>query len=297
MSKIKTVQTALLKPLDLLRSRLSTKEGDLEVHSYQFLINPYQPKEIQTPANFERGVINTPNGKINYYQTGRGPTVVFVHGWGGGSYQFFSLMRGLKEIGFTALAFDHLPHKMATKRPATLKQMVTSTDAVLQFVRENHSAGLNAVVAHDIGCMIIASSKSGMLSGLPLLLIAPVFNFKLYFLKRVQQLNIRPEKMKQYAACFAADYGTAYSSLELAKNLEKFSDDSVIAHDRNDEFSSIGDSEKFCAEFPLTKLVATSKWGHDRIINSESIWHELKSLLNYEDTTVNFSNIVRDQNS
>jgi hypothetical protein len=297
MSKIKISRSSLLKPLDLLRSRFSSKDGDRRIDSYQFLLNPHQPKEIKLPDYFEKGVIDTPNGKVNYYQSGKGPTIVFVHGWGGGAHQFFSLMRGLKECGFTALAFDHLVQKPGTNRPATIKQMITTTEAVLQYVKNKHLDGLIAVVTHDIGSMIIAGCKPVLIKGLPIFLLAPVFNFKLYFLKRIQHLKIRPDKLKHYAATFSANFDKEYGDLVLAKNLEKYSDDTVIAHDKNDELSPISDTVKFCAKFPLTKLVVTTKWGHDRIINSESVWHELKSLLNYEDTTVNFSKIVRDQNS
>jgi esterase/lipase len=298
MSKIKkNSRPSLLKPLDLIRERFSTKKSQVKIDSYQFLLNPLQKKDIKIPDNFKTGVIDSPNGKVNYYQTGRGPTIVFVHGWGGGAYQFISLMRGLRECGFTALAFDHLGHNPSTKRPATIKQMIATTDAVLQYVKKKHLDGLNAVVAHDIGCMITASAKPELIKDLPLFLIAPVFNFKLYFLKQIQQLQIRPAKLQQYARDFSANYDREYAEFELAKNLQHYSDDAVIAHDKNDELSPISDVVKFCAKFPLTKLLVTNKWGHERIINSETIWHELKSVLNYEDTTVNFSNIVRDQNS
>ena len=298
MTKSKTERTSsLLKPLDLIRNRFSSRNSTQGVDSYHFLLDPFQAKEVNTPAGFERGIINTPNGKVNYYQTGKGPTIVFVHGWGGGSYQFFALMRGLKECGFTAVAFDHLPHGTVAQRPATLKQMINTTDAVLQFVRDKHLDGLLAVVAHDIGCMILSNSKNVLIDGLPLFMIAPVFDFKSYFIKRMQRLKLRSERLNHHISSFSADYEKNYSSLELARNLKQYSDDTVIAHDKNDEWSAISDTVKFCAKHPLTKLVVTQKWGHERIINAESVWHELKSMINYEDTTVNFSNIVRDQNS
>jgi hypothetical protein len=36
----------------------------------------------------------------------------------------------------------------------------------------------------------------------------------------------------------------------------------------------------------------TKKLDHNRIINSESVWQELKSTVNYDDTTINFSEVV-----
>jgi hypothetical protein len=297
MSNSNKTLSSLLKPLGRIKSRFAAKDSLKNVDSYQFLLNPHQAKEFKLPANFEKGVIDTPNGKVSFYQTGKGPTIVFVHGWGGGAYQFFSLMRGLKECGFTALAFDHLNHKPDSKRPATIKQMVITTETVLQYVRHNHLDGLTATVAHDMGCMIIAAARPTLINELPLFMIAPVFNFRLFFLKRIQGLKMHPDQLKRHAATFSANYEKAYGEFELGKNLANYADDAVIAHDKMDEFSAVSDTVKFCAKHPLTKLVVTEKWGHDRIINSETVWHELKSLLNYEDTTVNFSNIVRDQNS
>jgi pimeloyl-ACP methyl ester carboxylesterase len=297
MSKInKTIRPSLLKPLDLIREHFSTKSGAVKIDSYKFLLNPYQPKEGNLPDGFKKGVINTSNGKVNYYQIGQGPTIVFVHGCGGGAYQFFSLMRGLKECGFTALAFDHLGHNLKSKRPATFKQMITTTNTVLQFVKGKHLDGLNAVVAHDIGAMITASAKPELIKHLPLFLIAPVFDFKSYFLKRIQQLKIRPAKLNQYSSEFSSEYERDYGEFELAKTLPEYSDDTVIVHDKTDDLADISGPVKFSVKCPLTKLVVTNNWGHDRVINSESVWHELKSVLNYEDTTINFSNIVRDQN-
>lgn len=296
MSNTKTTRHSLLKPLDMIRDRFASKSGEVTIDSYQFLLNPQQSKEFSLPENFVKGVIDTPNGKVNYYQTGKGPTVVFVHGWGGGAYQFFSLMRGLRECGYTALAFDHLGHNPKPKRPATFKQMINTTDIVLQFVKEKHLDGLNAVVAHDIGCMVIAAAKPNLIKQLPLFLIAPVFNFRDYFLRRIQQLRLRPAKLEHYTNSFCADYDRVYGEFELAKNLQHYCDDTVIAHDKADDLADISGPVKFSVKCPLTKLVITNKWGHDRVINAESVWHELKSILNYEDTTVNFSRIVRDQN-
>jgi hypothetical protein len=41
--------------------------------------------------------------------------------------------------------------------------------------------------------------------------------------------------------------------------------------------------------YPLTKLLIAKNTEHVRIINSETVWQELKSHLNYDDTTVNFT--------
>ena len=120
-------------------------------------------------------------------------------------------------------------------------------------------------------------------------LISPIFDYELYFLKKLIKLNLHPDLLKQYANRFSKTYQREYRKLELARNLDKYSDISVIAHDESDSDSAIGDSVKFCAKYPLTKLLVTKQCDHVLIINSESVWQKLKSHLNYDDTSVNFT--------
>ncbi len=292
MSKFSTGNISLFNKLSLLWNRLIPGWAERKISSQLFLFNTQKKKLNKTPKGFKQDMVKTPDGDINIYQIGRGPTVVFVHGWGGGSYQFLSLMRGLKACGFTALAFDHLGHENSENKPATIQQLIKTTNFILNLVKKNYREGLYAVVGHDIGCMVITSAKPALIKDLPLFLISPIFNYKLHFLRKLSKLNLHPEILKQYASQFVGNYEKEYARLELARNLEKYSDVSVIAHDTSDTISPVSDSIKFCTKFPITKLLVTKELDHDRVISSESVWQELKSHLNYEDTTINFSKIV-----
>ena len=95
--------------------------------------------------------------------------------------------------------------------------------------------------------------------------------------------------LKQYAARFGKIYKKEYESMELGRHLGKYADFAVIAHDESDKETAVRDSMKFCKDNPLTRILITRQYDHNLIINSESVWQELKSTLNYEDTTINFS--------
>ena len=245
-------------------------------------------KPTRLPRGFDQFVIKSRDGDIQAYQTGNGPTVVFVHGWGGTANQFFPLMRGLALCGFSSLTFDQLGHGLSDKRPATLLQSIATTNHVLHSVQKS-ADGLCAIVGHSTGCIAIASSRPALLKDRPLFLISPIFNYKLYFLKRLVKLKLPANLVKQYANSFAKTYRSEYQKLELTRNLARYGDYTVIAHDESDAESAISDSEQFCARYPLTKLLVTKNADHVRIINSETVWQELKSHLNYDDTTVNFT--------
>lgn len=221
--------------------------------------------------------------------------VIFVHGWGGTASQFFPLMRGLSQCGFSALAFDHLGHGQSDEKPATLQQSIFTLNHILQQIKQDSGEGLSAVVGHSTGCIAIASADQTLIKNRPLFLISPVFNYKLFFLHKLAQLDLHTDLIKQYASHFSKAYQHDYGRFELARNLEKYSDVTVIAHDHSDPESPVSDSIKFCNSHPLTKLLLTREYGHFRILHSESVWHELKSVLNYEDTTINFAHKILDK--
>jgi hypothetical protein len=96
-------------------------------------------------------------------------------------------------------------------------------------------------------------------------------------------------KIKKYAADFVKGYEARYGKLSLARQLPKSANMTVIVHDRTDSQSPVAYSEAFCTRYPLTKLLITKGRGHNRVISAEPLWQELKSHLNYEDTTINFA--------
>jgi len=292
MQAIQTGQTNLISKLGLLWSKIAPQWAQRSIDSQLFLHNNEKRKQLRLPRGVEQKVVNTPDGAINLYQIGKGPAIVLVHGWGGGAYQFFSLMRGLKECGFTAISFDHLGHEASESKPATLHQLISTTDYILNRVKNSHDEGLYSVVAHGLGCMVVANAKPALIDQLPLFFIAPIFNYKLYFLRKLSGLKLHQNLLKQYAANFVKNYDKEFARLELANKLKKYSDDLVIVHDRDDNISPIADSVKFTQKFPLARLISTREYGHNRVISSETVWHELKSHINYDDTTINFHNIV-----
>jgi esterase/lipase len=285
--KSKRLSSFLSRNKARLMGKLGPDKAASQIDSMLFMPTAADKKAVRLPRGFEQFVLSTNDGKLQAYQAGKGPTVVFVHGWGGGAHQFFPLMRGLAHIGFSSLAFDHLGHGLSDRKPGTLHQSIRSCNDVFEQVRKS-SDGLCALVGHSTGCISIANSRAPILKDVPLLLIAPVFNYKRYYLKRLVQLGLPADMIKQYAAGFSSTYRSEYQQLELARKLAPYRDVTAIAHDESDSESAVADSVAFCKCYPLTRLIVTKDTDHVRIVGSESVWQELKSLINYDDTTTNF---------
>ena len=277
-----------------LLSRLAPGLSNQQIDSMLFSPDTVERKPIRLPRGFEQFVIKTGDGNLQAYRAGRGPTVVFIHGWGGGAYQFFPLMRGLARCGFSTLAFDHLGHGLSDAKPTTLHQSIDSCNVVLEQVKKSDD-GLVAAVGHATGCIAIANARPPLVRDLPLFLIAPVFNYKLFLLRRLVGLQLPADVVRQYTSRFSRNYRQAYQRHELARKLPPYADYTVIAHDESDSEAAAADSIRFCQRYPLTRLLLTREADHRRVISSESVWQELKTHLNYEDTTINFVTEVIDK--
>lgn len=142
-----------------------------------------------------------------------------------------------------------------------------------------------AIFGHGMGCMAIANAKEKLVKDVALLMISPIFSFRKYFTRQINKLTLHPELTRKYLAKFEQSYLKDLDKMELEQKLTAYTMDTVIVHDKADEESSYIDSAKFCASNPLTKLQVTRGYGHYRIINSESLWQQVKFILNYEDIT------------
>jgi len=286
--KNKHLFTDIPDKLESLFSRVSSSVKSPGSNGSLLIPRKSDAKSSRVPKGIEQFGIKTQEGDVHAYKTGRGPLVLLVHGWGGGAYQFFPLMLGLAQCGFMALSFDHLGHGQSEKKAATLRQFILTTNHVLDFARRNSSEGLYAIIAHSTGCLAVANAMEKLIKDKPLFLISPVFNYPHHYSDILKRLNLGSKQQLNYFNEFKKSYKNQYQKYELAAKLEKYADVTVIAHDKHDAVNPVQDSIKFCASHPLTRLLVTSDYDHLRIINSESVWQELKSHLNYEDTSINF---------
>ena len=284
-----SLQSYLTKKTGTLINRVLPSWSNSQIDGRLFIPNAQNARKTRLPRGFNQITIKTDDGNVQAYQTGKGPTVLFVHGWGGNAQQFFPLMRGLAQCGFNAIAYDQLGHGMSDRKPGTLQQMISTLNQILSHIRRNPNEGLSSIVGHSTGCIAIANARPALVNDAGLFLISPVFNFKLFFLKKLIKLDLHSNLVKQYANRFGKEYRGKYGKLELARNLERYGDVSVIVHDESDRDSAVADSVKFCTRFPLTKLLVTRNFDHERVINCESVWQELKSHLNYDDTSIHFT--------
>lgn len=278
---------SMAKATSLAFHKVAPNWASKKVEDLLLLPKSKKVDKARIPHGIHLFQIDTPQGAVQAYQLGQGPTVLLVHGWGGGASTFFPLMRGLSQCGFKALAFDHLGHGHSESNQASLLHFISSTNAVLNHVRRRSTDGLAAVVSHSMGCIAAANCDAKFIRDIPLMLISPIYDFKAYITRQVNLLGLHPRVCKQYLDRLEQNRELDLDKIDIRKKLIPYASDIVIVHDKTDEESHYLDSVKLASAHPLMKLLLTKGQGHDLVINSESLWQQLKSHLNYEDITAN----------
>ncbi|WP_434361722.1 alpha/beta hydrolase [Parasalinivibrio latis] len=224
------------------------------------------------PAGLIKKTINTSEGELMTYQIGNGPMWLLSHGWSGSSSQFYPLMEHIANAGFTALAYDQPAHGESEGTHSSLPSFVTALNDLLgQF---DHIEGL---VTHSMAGAGALESTHPSLSGKPVLLIAPVLNYRdnLYGTVRASGYSMRlfDEVVKEVED----KYSYPIFSIDPFEKLKSRRSKVVIVHDRHDRFANFGPSME-AAGWDHVHLVATEGLGHGRIMKSQALFDAFDML-------------------
>ena len=84
---------SIAKKISLFSNKLAPNWAYRKVEDLFLTPNGRKIIKNKIPHGIKPFQIDTKKGALQGYQLGRGPTVILVHGWSGGAYQFFPLMR------------------------------------------------------------------------------------------------------------------------------------------------------------------------------------------------------------
>lgn len=200
------------------------------------------------------------------YALGEGPVWLLGHGWSGSASQFYPLMEKIAAAGYTALAFDNPAHGQSEGQHGHLPGFVKGLEAVIdQEVDE-----LAGVVAHSMGCTMMLESKHPKLTGKPMLLIAPVLNYKenLYRVVDVSGFSLR--LFRDVVGEIEQQYQYPIDTVDSHARLSEHQGNVLIVHDKQDRFAQIEQSRQASA-LSHVDVIETEGLGHSRILKSQAV--------------------------
>lgn len=155
--------------------------GLAERHATRLFFTPQ--RRVRRPPGVIAGVapeafrVRTGGDTLRAWRYGRGPAVVFVHGWGGSAHDWPALAARVIEGGYAAVLADFPAHGLATGRRTNLLRMERALHALandLAFSGHHRFEPLEAVVAHSFGGAATALALRDGLLARSVVMLAPV---------------------------------------------------------------------------------------------------------------------------
>ena len=260
----RAISTLLVKGLPRLSLSLSAK----------LLLTPHKRKLPESlPQGMEKVSFDSQVGQLQGYKMGQGPVVLLVHGWSGAASQFFELMQYIASQGYCAVSYDQPAHGLSEGKQSNLPMFILALEAVKAQL-EQASAPV-AVVSHSMGGVAVANVFE---ADMPLLMIAPVFEFKAAMQRKVNQAGLHPALLNNLLNKVSGRFGMVFEELEAAQHMGKFTSDLHIVHDTQDPLAQFESTLDVFRSHQHINLVSTSGQGHSRIINAQEVKDSFQSL-------------------
>lgn len=203
----------------------------------------------------------------SYLWQGGGPTVVLVHGWGGGSGDLAAFIAPLRDAGRRVVALDLPAHGRSPGRRLNLAQ---AAEAVEMCLRREPS--VEAVIAHSFGvpATVLAAGK-----GAPLpraVLISGPVSMEPYLQHFEQVLRLTPgirSEIRARVRRVLTEGGI--ETMELSVVAPRLPGRALVVHDRGDREVPFLSAQALQRAWPRAELLVTEGLGHRRLLADPAV--------------------------
>lgn len=206
--------------------------------------------------------------RIQGWQWGRGPGILFVHGWNSSGIQFGPFFKTLLDNGYRILTYDAPAHGESQGWQTNFFEMA---DAVTAIFDQAEGADIKGVVAHSLGAGAVINHLAGHKTDIEAVLIAPAFQpgklLRQAFCRHGIPLTVSEKLIRDI------ERHSGYSLLRHSPHLlaRRITSRVLVIHDRDDLTTPYADTHKVSEECNQMVLHTTTGLGHKRLLKDPEI--------------------------
>lgn len=205
---------------------------------------------------------------VQGWEWGRGPAVLFVHGWNGRAANFAPFFHPLLEAGFSVTAFDAPAHGLSQGRTSSYFQF---TDALRSLMRTGSGLRLHGLVGHSVGAAAVVGALSREPTNARTVLISPALDLPAILSGAFDGFGIPSEVLRGVIATFEQRYGYALDRDNPMRLLPALGKRVLIVHDRSDRTTPYINSRRVAEQQGSVRLHTTEGLGHKRILADPAV--------------------------
>src|SRR6266704_5735437 len=213
---------------------------------------------------------------------GRGPLVVFVHGWSGRAAQMAPLALHVANLGFRSVAIDVTGHGDSPKRHTRWDYFFRDIAVLSQLLHEE----VYAYVGHSAGAlsMMAARALTGIHAQRYACICAPAFPFQpINVIQR--KLNPKESVLEHYKKYIAGQFETTWEELQAGCSYANAGSDMLLFYDETDRFVSHSEGDRIQTLCPGAQVVKTRAYSHQQILAAPELAQTLGAFLQKESAT------------
>jgi pimeloyl-ACP methyl ester carboxylesterase len=269
--KSTTVRIPFAAPLRVAFRALSAAAPPLAVRLAGRLFSTpprHRTSEIEQGAlaRASAGRVESGGTSVATWSWGRGPAVLLVHGWGSRGARLHSFVEPLVASGHSVIAFDAPGHGASGGATSSLPQFAQAIAAVARS-----AGGIEAVVAHSMGCPSTAFAISRGLAVQRAVFLAPAAHPGAFTDRFAGALAIPPRVIEAMKRRFEKRFDLIWEELDLPRLAPAMRAPLLVVHDRLDPEIPWSDGAAIAEAWPGARLHTTEGLGHTRIVHDPAV--------------------------
>lgn len=230
----------------------------------RLLTSPQKRLSTVIPDDINAQSLASHYGELMTYSIGRGPAILFVHGWSGSGAQFFNLMPYVAKKGYRAFSYDHYKHGHSGGKECNYPLFIHSLEILEDYLYNTKS--LFRVVSHSMGAS--AALDFFKESSTPHFLIALLFNFYEELEKRIKNIGISPRLFVKIVSTIEDDYKISVRDHDSIRDINLIKSPINIIHSKSDKLALYHFSKALADIHKNITLHTVDNIGHMRIVDT-----------------------------
>ena len=226
------------------------------------------PLENQILKSGRRFLLRVHDKSIHGWQWGRGPQILFVHGWNGRGIQFSSFFKPVIEAGFAVIAVDGPAHGDSMGQTTNYFEF---TDMVRRIINPLGGFDIRGVVAHSLGASAVINALAHEDMAIDAVLIAPALRLREILHNTFTRYGIPRWLFSSILSQLETRFGYDLDHDNPIQGTAKIRSRLLLVHDRDDTVTPFTDSGRLAESRAHFSLLATQGLGHRRILGDPAV--------------------------
>jgi pimeloyl-ACP methyl ester carboxylesterase len=240
-------------------------------YAYKLWITPPRIKASEREQVFvdkaKASFITVDGLKIRVWSWGEGPTVLFIHGWGGRGTQISGFIDVLNTAGFNVMSFDMPAHGQSAGKRTDGFSIVKVTSEVIK-----HISNLHSVITHSFGGIIFGHYYHPQLTLKNIVMICPPATLNTAFNQFSDALQLPKSVQAFVLKRLKENFGdNVFEHFSLIKNAADITQPVLVVHDKQDDVVPYQDGKDVAHILKQGSFYETNELGHRKILYDKAV--------------------------